>query len=125
MIPTTDKSTSAVPAGFRVVEITREPVELYKILKFESLVASGGEAKAAIAAGQVQVNGKTEMQKRKQIVTGDTIEFADAKIFIKHALIKSENATPVVVKEKPPAKKKPVARKAISIATPRKKINRK
>ena len=28
------------------VEITTEPVELYKILKFESLVSSGGEAKS-------------------------------------------------------------------------------
>jgi len=29
----------------RTVEINREPIELYKILKFEGLVASGGEAK--------------------------------------------------------------------------------
>ncbi|MBE9539561.1 MAG: RNA-binding S4 domain-containing protein, partial [Proteobacteria bacterium] len=32
----------------RKVEITREPVELYKILKFEALVSSGGEAKLVI-----------------------------------------------------------------------------
>ncbi len=35
----------------RVVEISREPVELYKILKFEGMVGSGGEAKQVIAAG--------------------------------------------------------------------------
>jgi hypothetical protein len=35
----------------RSVELLREPVELYKVLKFEGLVASGGEAKAAIDAG--------------------------------------------------------------------------
>ena len=66
----------------RAVEITQEPVELYKILKFEGMVGSGGEAKAAIAAGQVRVNGQIEMQKRKQIVSGDIIEFAAEKIRI-------------------------------------------
>jgi len=57
------------------VEINNEPVELYKILKFEGLVSSGGEAKLVIADGQVLVNGKTETRKRKKIVTGDVIEF--------------------------------------------------
>jgi hypothetical protein len=32
----------------RTVEINREPVELYKILKFEGLTSSGGEAKLLI-----------------------------------------------------------------------------
>ena len=57
------------------VELTREPVELYKILKFEGLVASGGEAKMVISEGLVLVNGKVETRKRKKIVAGDTIEF--------------------------------------------------
>ena len=59
----------------RVVGITREPVELYKILKFESMVASGGEAKQVIAEGMVLVNGEPETRKRRKIVAGDTIEF--------------------------------------------------
>ena len=59
----------------REVEITREPVELYKILKFEGLVSSGGEAKQVIAAGMVLVNGQVETRKRKKIVSGDVIEF--------------------------------------------------
>ena len=59
----------------RVVEISREPVELYKILKFEGMVASGGEAKLVISEGQVLVNGKVETRKRKKIVAGDSIEF--------------------------------------------------
>ena len=50
----------------RNVCITREPVELYKILKFEGLVASGGEAKLVIADGQVTVNGAVETRKRKK-----------------------------------------------------------
>ena len=66
----------------RVVEITSEPVELYKILKFEGMVASGGEAKLVISEGLVLVNGKVETRKRKKIVAGDTIEFNQEKIRI-------------------------------------------
>ena len=76
-------SDTMPPAGFRVVELSREPVELYRILKFESLAASGGQAKAAVAAGQVSVNGEVETQKRKQICSGDTIEFNDHKICVR------------------------------------------
>ena len=63
----------------RIVEITCEPVELYKILKFEGLVASGGEAKAAISLGYVRVNGHIETQKRKKSVSGDILQFDDQK----------------------------------------------
>lgn len=66
----------------RVVEISKEPVELYKILKFEGLVGSGGEAKAVIAEGLVLLNGKIETQKRKKIVAGDIIEFQAEKICV-------------------------------------------
>ncbi len=58
------------------VILESEPVELYKILKFEGIVENGGQAKAVIADGQVQVNGEIETQKRKKIVSGDIIEFA-------------------------------------------------
>ncbi|MFT6408956.1 MAG: ribosome-associated protein [Arenicella sp.] len=57
------------------VIINREPVELYKILKFEGLVASGGEAKMAVAEGLVSVNGEIEMRKRCKLKAGDIIEF--------------------------------------------------
>ncbi len=67
----------------REVIVTKEPVELYKILKFEGMVGSGGEAKAAVADGQVQVNGKVETQKSKKIVSGDVITFGTEQIIIK------------------------------------------
>jgi ribosome-associated protein len=66
----------------REVEITKETVELYKILKFEGVVASGGQAKAVIDDGQVLVNGEVETRKRKKIVAGDVIEFMDEKLHI-------------------------------------------
>jgi ribosome-associated protein len=66
----------------RNVEITREPVELYKILKFEGLVTTGGEAKLLIGDGQVTVNGDIETRRRKKIVAGDVIEFRGEKLQI-------------------------------------------
>ena len=60
----------------RDVELMCEPVELFKILKFEGLVGSGGEAKASVAEGLVKVNGAVETRKRRQMVSGDVVEFA-------------------------------------------------
>lgn len=59
----------------REIEISREPAELYKILKFENMVNSGGEAKYVISEGMVRVNGEIETRKRKKIFSGDVIEF--------------------------------------------------
>jgi ribosome-associated protein len=67
----------------RTVDIHKEPVELYKILKFEGLVASGGEAKLLIGDGQVLVNGLVETQRRKKIVHGDVIEFRGERLQIR------------------------------------------
>ena len=67
----------------REVEIRTEPVELYKILKFEGMTSSGGEAKLVIEQGLVMVNGSVETRKRKKIVSGDIIEFGDNKICMK------------------------------------------
>ncbi|MHC9510696.1 RNA-binding S4 domain-containing protein [Kangiella sp. M94] len=64
----------------KIVEITKEPVELYKILKFEGIVSSGGEAKAVIDDGQVLVNGEIEKRKRKKIMSGDVIKYGDDEI---------------------------------------------
>lgn len=66
----------------REVEITVEPVELYKILKFEGMASSGGKAKSIVAEGRVMVNGKVETRKRRKIVSGDVIENAGEKILI-------------------------------------------
>ena len=69
-------------SGFRSLRIENLPIELYKILKLEGLVQSGGEAKHVIADGLVTVNGEVETRKRKKILSGDRIEFAGTKIKI-------------------------------------------
>jgi ribosome-associated protein len=57
------------------VTINGEFVELYKVLKFEGLTQSGGQAKSVIANGEVTVNGEIETRKRKKLVAGDIIKF--------------------------------------------------
>jgi ribosome-associated protein len=69
----------------RDVEISKEPVELYKILKFEGMASSGAEAKTVIANGEVMVNGNIETRKRRKIVSGDIIKFGNEIIRLKVA----------------------------------------
>jgi ribosome-associated protein len=58
------------------IEINREPIELFKILKFEGLVDSGAQAKQVIAEGLVSVNGEQETRKSRKMYNGDQISFA-------------------------------------------------
>ena len=66
----------------RVLPINQEYIELYKVLKLENLVQSGGEAKFIISQGHVCVNNRTETRKRKKIHPGDLIEYNGCKIQI-------------------------------------------
>jgi ribosome-associated protein len=66
----------------RIFAINEEAIELYKLLKIENLVASGGEAKYVIAEGLVRVNGEVETRKRKKIVPGDVVMFEGETIRI-------------------------------------------
>lgn len=78
MVPTNVFEMSEIT--MREVIITKEPVELYKVLKFEAMVDSGGEAKSVIDQGLVSVNGAVETRKRKKLVSGDTIAFDNQEI---------------------------------------------
>ena len=62
------------------LHIKQEPIELYKILKLENLVQSGGEAKYVISEGLVRVNGEVETRKRRKIMSGDVVAFEGEKI---------------------------------------------
>ncbi len=64
------------------VMISKEPIELYKLLKLEGLASSGGEAKSVIADGLVSVNGAVETRKRKKIVAGDVVAFAKEELWV-------------------------------------------
>ncbi|MDG2271362.1 MAG: RNA-binding S4 domain-containing protein [Halioglobus sp.] len=69
----------------RQVDISDQPVELFKILKFEGIVASGGQAKLVISNGQVIVNGEVETRKRRKIMDGDIIVFEEEKLLVRLA----------------------------------------
>jgi ribosome-associated protein len=67
------------------IEIQKEPVELYKILKFEGMTSTGGEAKLLIGDGQVTVNGKTETRRRRKMMDGDVIGFRGVQFHLQLA----------------------------------------
>ena len=58
-----------------IFDICVEPIELYKLLKIANMVGGGGEAKTMISEGNVLVNNKVQVQKRKKIRNGDIIEY--------------------------------------------------
>lgn len=51
-------------------------IQLDQLLKATGLVESGGAAHAAIADGQVQVDGQAESRKRAKLRPGQSIAFA-------------------------------------------------
>ncbi len=57
------------------VEVSTQPIELYKVLKIADVVSGGGEAKYAITEGYVAVDGEIETRKRRKLYDGDLIEF--------------------------------------------------
>jgi len=77
-----DEDTTA--DGQREVIITCEPIELYKVLKFEGLARSGGEAKSVIDDGAVDVNGHVELRRRRKLVDGDIVAFGGETLRLRH-----------------------------------------
>ena len=73
--PTLANSNVLLEQRMNTIDILKEPVELYKILKFEGMTSTGGEAKLLIWDGQVTVNGETETRRRRKMMNGDVIGF--------------------------------------------------
>ncbi len=55
------------------IQITTEFIKLQDLLKFASLVSTGGEAKILIQEGEVIVNGEVCTQRGKKIRPGDDV----------------------------------------------------
>ena len=55
------------------VEITTEWIKLDAFLKFTGAASTGGEAKLAIAAGEVKVNGEICTQRGKKLRPEDKV----------------------------------------------------
>lgn len=66
----------------RLVAVTETPIELCQFMKFGGLAESGGQAKQAISEGLVLLNGALEKRKRKKLVAGDQVTFANQTIVV-------------------------------------------
>lgn len=55
------------------VTIQTEFIKLDSFLKFCGAISTGGEAKIAIAEGEVQVNGEVCTMRGKKLYPGDTV----------------------------------------------------
>ena len=55
------------------VPITGESIKLGQFIKLASLVATGGEAKTAIAEGAVTVNGEVDTRRGASLRAGDKV----------------------------------------------------
>lgn len=64
------------------VNITTEFIKLDALLKFASLVGSGGEAKMLIQDGQVKVNGEVCTMRGKKIRPGDTVSVNGSEVTV-------------------------------------------
>lgn len=64
------------------IKITTEFIKLDALLKFASMVGSGGEAKALIQDGQVLVNGEICTMRGKKIRPGDIVSLGDEEVTV-------------------------------------------
>ncbi len=67
------------------ITITTEFIKLQDLLKFASLVGTGGEAKVLIQEGAVSVNGEVCTQRGKKIRPGDDVQIADIMLTVQYA----------------------------------------
>ena len=65
------------------IAINTEFIKLDALLKFASLVGTGGEAKIAIAEGMVKVNGEVCTMRGKKLRSGDEAEYDGYRIEVK------------------------------------------
>lgn len=64
------------------IKITTEFIKLDALLKFASLVGSGGEAKQLIQDGMVLVNGEVCTMRGKKIRSGDRVSLGDEEVTV-------------------------------------------
>jgi ribosome-associated protein len=64
----------------REIPIRGDSIRLGQLLKLAGVVDGGGEAKALLAEGAVQVNGEPEMRRGRQLRPGDVVTALDETI---------------------------------------------
>jgi ribosome-associated protein len=61
-------------------QLSGEYITLDALLKATGMATSGGEAKAMVAAGKVQVDGQLELRKRCKIRVGQVVSLGESSI---------------------------------------------
>ncbi len=61
----------------RDVAVRGGAIRLGQLLKLAGLVGSGGEAKAALASGEVRVNGEPDTRRGRQLKAGDVVQVGE------------------------------------------------
>ena len=69
----------------KTITIHTEFIKLQDLLKFASLVSTGGEAKERIQAGEVSVNGEVCTMRGKKIRPEDDVVFQGAHYTVTYA----------------------------------------
>ena len=64
------------------IAIQTEFIKLDALLKFAGVTETGGEAKEAIQAGDVKVNGEICTMRGKKLRPGDIVELEDVELTV-------------------------------------------
>ena len=64
------------------VKISTEFIKLDALLKFAGLTETGGEAKEAVQAGRVKVNGQVCVMRGKKLRPGDVVELDGTELTV-------------------------------------------
>lgn len=64
------------------IHITTEYIKLQDLLKFSGAAETGGEAKEAIQAGEVKVNGEVCAMRGKKLRPGDSAEWNGHRLVV-------------------------------------------
>lgn len=67
------------------ISITTEFIRLQELLKFSSLVSTGGEAKLIISEGEVLVNGEICQMRGKKLRPGDVVRCRGQELILRYA----------------------------------------
>ena len=63
----------------RDVEVRAGGIDLGQLLKFAGIADTGGDAKALLADGAVEVNGEVDTRRGRTLRDGDVVAVADAE----------------------------------------------
>lgn len=62
------------------IEVGPEGIRLGQLLKLTGIAGTGGDAKAILESGDVQVNGRVETRRGAQLKVGDVVALPGAKL---------------------------------------------